>query len=182
MLLGIVFLTLGFQGGPAAFLAELANLIALAMNATALGLLISTSVASAEAAMALTPIALIPQIILAGIMVPMTSTSNAFIKYMMLGIPARWGLQGSISFERAAVATDKAWVVSLNNPTLSSAPDFIHNGKFECARAQIESTSLVGAWGFADWQSYWLPPTVLFAMTVAMLLLLLVFLKQRDPV
>ncbi len=182
MLLGIVFVALGFQGGAPAFFAELANLIALSMNATALGLLISTSVASAEAAMALTPIALIPQIILAGIMVPMTSTSNALIKYMMMGIPARWGLQGAISFERAAVATDKAWVVTLNNPTLNSVPDFIRNGKFECARAQIESTSLVGAWGFADWESYWLPPAVLFAMTVAMLVLLLVFLKQRDPV
>ncbi len=182
MLLGIVFVSLGFQGGPQAFLAELANLIALAMSATALGLLISTAVDSAEAAMALTPIALIPQIILTGIMVPMTSTSNSLIKYMMFGIPARWGFQGAIAFERAAVANDKAWIVNLSNPALSSVPDFIRNGKFECARAQIESTSLVGAWGYADWESYWLPPAVLFAMTTVMLIMLLIFLKRRDPV
>jgi len=36
MLLGIVFFTLGFNGGPMAFLLELGNLVALAMNATAL--------------------------------------------------------------------------------------------------------------------------------------------------
>ena len=38
MLLGIVFFALGFNGGPVAFLVELGNLVALAMNATALGL------------------------------------------------------------------------------------------------------------------------------------------------
>ncbi|HEU5480416.1 MAG TPA: ATP-binding cassette domain-containing protein, partial [Candidatus Tumulicola sp.] len=60
VLLAIVFFSLGFSGGPMAFLMELGNLIALGMNATALGLMISSLVASAEAAMALTPIALIP--------------------------------------------------------------------------------------------------------------------------
>ena len=76
MLLAIVFFALGFNGGPMAFLLELANLIALAMNATALGLLVSALVASAEAAMALTPIALIPQVVLGGLMVPMTTNAN----------------------------------------------------------------------------------------------------------
>ena len=48
----------------------------LAMNATALGLWVSTLVSSAEAAMALTPIALIPQMVLGGLIVPMTSNPN----------------------------------------------------------------------------------------------------------
>ncbi len=182
MLLGIVFFALGFEGGPLAFGAELANLIALAMNATAVGLLISTFVTSAEAAMALTPIALIPQIVLGGIMVPMTSTTNPIIKYLMYVMPSRWGLQGTTAHERAAITGDKAWNVDLHNPGLTSLPDFIQNGKFECARAQIESDTLVGAWGFTDWQSYWLPPVVLFGMTVVMVVFLLIILKRRDPV
>ena len=44
------------DGGPIAFLMELAVMVAVSINATALGLLLSTIVASAEAAMALTPI------------------------------------------------------------------------------------------------------------------------------
>src|SRR6202042_1674962 len=44
MLLAIVFFALGFNGGPVAFVLELGNLVALAMNATALGLCMSTVV------------------------------------------------------------------------------------------------------------------------------------------
>ena len=51
-LLGIVFFALGFNGGPQAFLLELVAMIAVAINACALGLLLSTVVVSAEAAMA----------------------------------------------------------------------------------------------------------------------------------
>src|SRR6185369_3671361 len=92
MLLGIVFGTLGFHGGVQAYLAELAVIVALAMNATALGLLISTGVTSAEAAMSLTPIALIPQIVLGGLMVPMTT--NPMLAPLMYVMPARWGFEG----------------------------------------------------------------------------------------
>src|SRR5207237_2300353 len=88
MLLGIVFFTLGFNGGLQAFVGELVVLIALAMNATSLGLLLSTMVTSAEAAMALTPIALIPQIVLGGLMVPMTT--NSMLQPLMYIMPARW--------------------------------------------------------------------------------------------
>ena len=69
-------------------------MIAVAMNARALGLLLSTVVASAEAAMALTPIALIPQVVLGGLMVPMTT--NPMLKPLMYVMPARWGFEGSI--------------------------------------------------------------------------------------
>ncbi len=180
MLLGIVFFALGFNGGPLAFLIELANLIALAINATALGLLLSTAVASAEAAMALTPIALIPQIVLGGLMVPMTTNPN--MKPMMYVMPARWGFEGAIANERLAIAASSAWNINLHKPDLSSPPDFIVNGKFQCALAQVASDSLNGAWGFGEYASLWLPATVLFAMTFAMIAVLLVALKRRDPV
>src|SRR5690606_32750184 len=88
LLLGIVFFALGFNGGPEAFLNQLAVMIVTSMNAVAVGLLLSSVVVSSEAAMALTPIALIPQVVLGGLMVPMTT--NPTLKWLMMAIPARW--------------------------------------------------------------------------------------------
>ena len=91
-LLGIVFFTLGFNGGPVAFLLELVAMVAVAINACALGLLLSTVVVSAEAAMALTPIALIPQVVLGGLMVPMTT--NPMLRPLMYVDAGALGLRG----------------------------------------------------------------------------------------
>ena len=179
-LLGIVFFTLGFEGGPAAFVLELVAMVAVAMNAAALGLLLSTTVASAEAAMALTPIALIPQVVLGGLMVPMTT--NPMLKPLMYVMPARWGFEGAISQERALIADSPAWVIDLHQPGLTSAADFVKNGRFHCATAQIESSTLSGAWGFVEWNDPWVPLIVLYGMTAIMLLALLILLKRRDPV
>src|SRR5690606_29398904 len=180
LLLGIVFFTLGFHGGPLAFLEELIVMIAVAMNATALGLLISTVVTSAEAAMSLTPIALIPQVVLGGLMVPMTT--NPMLKPLMYVMPARWGFEGSIAHERLAIAKDPAWLINLQNPSLNSPPDYVISGHFQCAIAQMGSDTLKGAWGFVDYDLHWLPIAVLGGMTVLMLVVLLVMLKRRDPV
>jgi len=180
MLLAIVFFTLGFQGGPDAFVRELCAMIAVAMNATALGLLISTMVASAEAAMALTPIALIPQVVLGGLMVPMTT--NPMLQPLMYVVPARWGFEGAIAQERMAIANSSAWIIDLHQPGLNSLADFVTGGKFYCATAQIGSDSLAGAWGFIEWNQPWVPLAVLYAMTALMLTTLLVLLKGRDPV
>src|SRR6202022_2043953 len=126
MLLGIVFFALGFNGGPMAFLLELGSLVALAMNATALGLCVSPLVASAEAAMALTPIALIPQVVLGGLMVPMTTNPN--LRPLMYVMPSRWGFEGAIANERLAIASSPAWNIDLHKPELTSASDFVQNG------------------------------------------------------
>lgn len=180
MLLGIVFATLGFHGGPGAFLLELAIMVGVSMNATALGLLLSTVVSSAEAAMALTPIALIPQVVLGGLMVPMTT--NPMLKPLMYVMPARWGFEGSIVHEREAIQNDPAWYVDLHKPGLASAPDFVENGHFKCAIAQMASDTLAGGWGFVNYSDLWLPFVVLYGMTALMLGVLLVLLKRRDPV
>jgi hypothetical protein len=180
MLLGIVFLALGFNGGPLGFVFELGNLVALAMNATALGLCISTLVGSAEAAMALTPIALIPQVVLGGLMVPMTTNPN--LRPLMYLMPSRWGFEGAITTERTAIAASPAWNIDLHKPDLTSLPDFVQNGRFQCAIAQVASDTLSGAWGFAEWGATWLPATMLLGMTFAMMIILLVALKRRDPV
>jgi ABC-type multidrug transport system ATPase subunit/pSer/pThr/pTyr-binding forkhead associated (FHA) protein len=180
MLLGIIFFALGFNGGPVAFLLELANVVALAINATAMGLLVSTMVSSAEAAMALTPIALIPQVVLGGLMVPMTT--NPMLKPLMYVMPSRWGFEGAIANERLAIADQVAWNIDLHQATLTSAPDFIENGKFHCAIAQVASDSLNGAWGFGEYASLWFPSAVLYGMSAVFIVVLLILLRRRDPV
>lgn len=180
ILLGIVFFGLGFHGGPLAFLAELVVIVCVAMNATALGLLLSTAVDSAEAAMSLTPIALIPQVVLGGLMVPMTT--NPMLKPLMYVMPARWGFEGSIAWERIAIAADPAWYINLNNPSYTDPSRYLVGGFFQCALAQIGSSTLQGAWGFTNYLTHFLPPAVLLGMTFLMLGFLLILLKRRDPV
>jgi ABC-type multidrug transport system ATPase subunit len=180
LLLGITFFALGFNGGPLAFLIELAVMITTSVNAVAVGLMLSTVVASSEAAMALTPIALIPQVVLGGLMVPMTT--NPALKWIMMIMPARWGFQGVVAQERLAIAPDPAWVIDLKNPTLNIADDFVKNGRFRCATAQIASDTFNGAWGFVDFEYTWLPFAVLGGMMLLTLIVMLAVLKRRDPV
>jgi hypothetical protein len=180
MLLSIVFFALGFEGGPLAFGMELTAMVAVSMNATALGLLLSTVVASAEAAMALTPIALIPQVVLGGLMVPMTT--NPVLRPLMYLMPARWGFEGSIAWERMAIAANPAWNIDLHQPTLNSPPDFLKNGHFDCATAQMASDTIAGAWGFIEWDQPAAPLGFLYGMTLFMMIALLILLKRRDPV
>ncbi len=180
VLLAIVFFALGFNGGPQAFVIDLVMLVAVSMNSVALGLLLSTMVQSSEAAMALTPIALIPQVVLGGLMVPMTT--NPYLKWPMYAIPARWGFEGVIGQERMAIKGDAAWIIDINKADASSPPDFLTAGKFRCAEAQIASDHFSGAWGFEHWELTWLPPVVLAGMMFGILMIILMILKRRDQV
>ncbi len=180
LLLSIVFFALGYNGGMQAFGIELFTMICTAMNAVALGLLLSTVVASSEAAMALTPIALIPQVVLGGLMVPMTT--NPMLQIPMYVMPARWGFQGIIAQERMAIANNAAWVFDLKKPDVTAPDNFVFQGKFHCAEAQLSSLDFNGAWGFTDYQKIWLPPAVLAVMMLVTFLAILFFLKRRDSV
>ncbi len=181
MLLGIVFFGLGFHGGLAAFGQQLAALVGIALVAVALGLVLSTVVQSSEAAMALTPIALIPQIVLGGLLVPMTSVPHLEWLYDIL--PARWGFEAAVVPERLGVQTDPAWFIDLQmKDPVSSAPDFIENGHFQCATAQIAADTYPGSWGFTTYEMQWMPYAVLAGMTLALVVVLCVVLKRRDPV
>lgn len=164
VLLAIVFFSLGLSGGGAAFSTALGTLVLTAVSSVALGLLLSAMVASSEAAMALTPIALIPQVVLGGLMVPVTT--NAWLKYPMLAMPSRWGFEGVIRPERLAVAPSEGWNISLKG-AIDSPPDFITGESFECALAQMQSHELIGAWGFGS--QTWMPAAVLSAMAVGFL-------------
>ncbi|HRI68924.1 MAG TPA: ATP-binding cassette domain-containing protein, partial [Polyangium sp.] len=179
VLLAIVFFSLGFHGGPSAFLLQLASLVTTSLAAVALGLLLSTVVTSAEAAMALTPIALIPQVVLGGLMVPMTTVPH--LKPLMMLVPARWGFEGAIVPQRNALQDDPAWIIDLGRKE-SSPSDFIEAGKFKCAVAQMASDTFAGGWGFTTYEMTWLPFAVLGGSTLLLMVLLCVILKRRDPV
>jgi hypothetical protein len=180
VLLAIVFFSLGLNGGIQAFAIDLGTMIVTAMNSVLVGLALSTFVMSSEAAMALTPIALIPQVVLGGLIVPMTT--NPLLEYPMYVIPARGGFQGVVTQERLAVASEPAWVIDLKKPDLNSVSDFVFAGKFRCAEAQLASKDFNGAWGFSDYEHIWLPPAVLAAMGFFVLITILITLKRRDPV
>ena len=130
--------------------------------------------------MSLTPIALIPQIVLGGLMVPMTT--NTWLKPLMFAMPARWGFEGAIAYERTAIANDPAWLIDLGKPGLTSPADFIMQGRFQCATAQVASETLAGAWGFSMYNVTILPLAILYGITFLMALVLLALLRRRDPV
>lgn len=180
ILLAIAFFALGFNGGVLAFLIQLGTLVVTSMASVATGLLLSAVVTSSEAAMALTPIALIPQVVLGGMMVPMTT--NPWLEYPMMLIPGRWGFQGVVAQERLSVAADPAWLMTIGKADLNSVSDFIVGGKFQCAIAQVASTELNGAWGFVSYAQVWLPYAVLAGMLSVQLVLILILLKRRDSV
>lgn len=179
VLLAIVFFVLGFHGGPQAFLMQLAALTATSLTAVALGLLLSTVVASSEAAMALTPIALIPQVVMGGLMVPMTTVPH--LKWLMQAMPARWGFEGTVVPERVAIQNDPAWLIDLGTQETSGAY-FVEAGKFKCSIAQVAADNLAGAWDFSGYENTWMPYAVLGGTTLLLLGALCFFLKSRDPV
>jgi hypothetical protein len=180
ILLSIVFFALGFNGGLEAFGIQLAVLTVTAMDSVALGLLLSTMVTSSEAATSLTPIALIPQVVLGGLMVPMTT--NPILEYPMYVVPARWGFEGAIAQERGAIMQDSAWTMDLGDPTLNAADQFVEAGKFFCAEAQMAATNFNGAWGFVHYDLVWLPFAVLGGMALFTLILILIILGRRDSI
>lgn len=174
ILLGIVFVSLNLAGGLMAFSMSLTMMVLTALCSVALGLLLSAAVASSEAAMALTPIALIPQVVLGGLMVPVTT--NALLKWPMLLIPSRWGFEGVVKSERLAISQLEPWQISLPGVP-DSISDYIEHGRFLCALAQMESTRLSGAWGFAS--KNYLPPAVLALMTAALLSMTIIALTRK---
>ena len=180
ILLGIVFFALGFNGGAPAFFQELAALVATSVASVALGLLLSTLVTTTEAAMALTPIALIPQVVLGGLMVPATTIKD--IAPIMQLSPTRWGFEAVVVPERLAIRDDPAWLIKVGKTDLTSSPDFIFDGNFHCAIAQLASDQLNGAWAFTNYEATYMPYAVLATMMLATLVAIMVILKRRDRI
>jgi hypothetical protein len=206
MLLGIVSPALGYHGlldgHPDIFLQQLGVVTLTAMDAVAIGLLLSSVVGSSEAAMALTPIALIPQVVLGGTLVP--QTTNTLLEYPMWAMPARWGFEGAITPERILNAAEPGWLYNipktkeLADPQAAQILDqlFLKDAgdklQFVCAKAEMTARSgpnsvngvfpFDGAWGFSESVNTWLPYAVLGGMTVITLIIMMAILRKNDPV
>jgi hypothetical protein len=74
----------------------------LSVTASLLGLLLSATAKSTEKVMSLVPIALIPQIMLAGALTPIKSNLIEFISYFTI---ARWGNEGFSNIQKEVVMT-----------------------------------------------------------------------------
>jgi hypothetical protein len=129
--------------------------------------------------MALTPIALIPQVVLGGLMVPATTIPE--LSAVLYLVPSRWGFEAAVTPARLAVADSAAWNIPVG-ADVTSAADYIFAGKFQCAMAQLASSELNGAWAFTRYEQRWLPYLVLVAMTLAVIAAMVVILKRRDAV
>lgn len=177
VLFAIVFGALGLAGGLAGFASAFSLLFLTSLSAVALGLGLSSIVRSTEAAMALTPIALIPQVVLGGLMVPATTVPS--LRLPMLLMPARWGFEGVVRVQRLAEANTPAFRLPLPNVP-ESLPDYIEGGAFSCALAQLESSRFLGAWAFSSARTPWTAAAVLGGMTVLLLLGTTALIARRD--
>jgi ABC-type multidrug transport system ATPase subunit len=175
VLLGFVYVPLELGAETAAaFLPMFVSMGLTSLCGVALGLLISTVVGSAEAAMALTPIALIPQVVMGGLLVPMTNKD--WLDWPMAAMPSRWGFESMVAAERETLR--EGWDVA----TCAMGVEFVDlRGRFDCAIAEIASGHR-GALGFANWDSGLTHHGALVAMTVLCLAAVVALLRRRDTI
>ena len=91
----------------------------------------------------------------------------AFISAILFGVSTRFRLATAPIFV-PSIASNSAWIIDIKKPDTTSAENFLFAGKFRCAEAQIASADFNGAWGFVDYQLFWLPPAVLTTKSTAL--------------
>jgi len=176
VLLAIVYPSLGLADGNVLTAGiMLAYMVVTAVSAASIGLLLSTVVTSSEAAMALTPIALIPQVVLGGRIVPMTNKS--WLQYVMAAIPSRWSFEGLLSAERIQIAD--SWKIKACVQTGTG----IVNSKFNCALEEVRNVSKGGGGlGFSTYNQPAVSLAVLGGMTLVCVITVMILLRRRDSV
>jgi ABC-type multidrug transport system ATPase subunit len=176
VLLGIVFYALRLGDGSPKVLAQmLGMLVVTSVTGAGIGLLLSTVVQSAEAAMALTPIALIPQVVLGGRMVPMTNKS--WLKVVMSAVPSRWSFEGLLASERRYLA--ESWKIT----SCVESANGVVAGKLDCALEELRNTAAGGGGlGFATYDRPWISVGVLLGFTLISLVSVMLLLRRRDSV
>ncbi len=97
MLLGIVYGPLGLEGG---FGMMYLILLLTSLAGLGMGLMLSALVSSAEAAVALVPLLLIPQIILGGVIMPVHEMGTG-TRVLSAAMAARWGYEAMLHVEYA---------------------------------------------------------------------------------
>jgi hypothetical protein len=95
VLLLIVTYGCGLKGS---FGAHYLSLLLVSLVGVGLGLLVSAATSSSEAAVALLPIALLPMVMLGGVMIPIHETQK-FIQPIANAMPSRWAFAGSLQTE-----------------------------------------------------------------------------------
>lgn len=95
VLLLIVTYGCGLKGS---FGAHYLSLLLVSLVGVGLGLLVSAATSSSEAAVALLPIALLPMVMLGGVMIPIHETQK-FIQPIANAMPSRWAFSGSLETE-----------------------------------------------------------------------------------
>ncbi len=125
--------------------------------------------------MALTPIALIPQVVLGGRIVAMTNKS--WLQYVMAAIPSRWSFEGLLSADRYKLV--ESWKISACIPKGTG----ISAGKFNCALEEVRNaTQGGGGLGFATYDRPFVSLGVLGGMTVFAIVMVVILLRRRDSV
>ena len=114
--------------------------------------------------MALTPIALIPQVVLGGLLVPMTLHARATSAPSCRPCPRAGASRARSPPTASRSRPTRRWLIDLGQT--ASRREFIEAGKFKCAIAQMASDSQAGAWGFTTYDQTWMPYAVLGGMTV----------------
>jgi len=98
-------------------------------------------------------------------------------------VPARWGFEAAVVPNRNELVDHKSWSIDLHQPDPTSASgDFIEDGYFKCATAQMAGEDFKGSWGFYTYEQPAVPYAVLGGYMLALLIVLTVVLKRRDPV
>jgi len=100
----IVRLGVGLEGSPWSYLGVLWLTV---LASTGMGLVLSAVVRSAEAAMAIVPIILIPQIVLAGFLVRLDPEDKIRLRYLAAPMVSRWSTEALLEVERTSLDTEQ---------------------------------------------------------------------------
>jgi ABC transport system ATP-binding/permease protein len=142
--------------------------------ATACGLLISTLARSEQSAVAATPLALIPQILLGGGVVELTHATT--VKALATVMPSRWAFEGTIGEERAHVSWPNPKLCAPWDPTAVGS----QNKELSCAMEQVTNdTPGYRGLGFTTAEKPQVAGSVLAGMTLLLLGVVGVVLHRR---
>ncbi len=172
----IAIVSVYFAGDEVAWTAPLASflwMVLIALTATLMGLVLSAAVNSTEKVMTLVPLALIPQIMLAGVVTKITSPLVEVLSYFTL---SRWGTEG-LAVLQENIVTEKLASTGSEGPlqlvqVVVSAPDTL-GGQFYSLYRDL----------FGDWAgTFALDVVVVLTIALGFAAAVLALLKSKDSI
>ncbi len=148
-------------------------------NGVALGLIVSAVASSGDKAMALVPLTLLPQIIFAGVMVPLP-TMNTVTQFLSQAIITRWANQGmEVSILNGKLIEAEMFVDSSSlRPLMNLYPEYDMNVPAERVRFLAEQ----GGKKVTKCVLFWQDSAVLTVFLLFQLAMVGWCLKRQDPV